>query len=126
VQSVPGGSHWGGGMSVSASDQLKVAQMLLDGGVANGRRVLSAQWIARMQTPCALAPYYGYLVWLNTGRRVFPGVPETSYFGVGAGSSFMWIEPERRIALIVRWLDSQFADAFFGKMLEAIDTVCTR
>jgi CubicO group peptidase (beta-lactamase class C family) len=113
-------------MSVSASDQLKVAQMLLDGGVANGRRVLSAQWIARMQTPCALAPYYGYLVWLNTGRRVFPGVPETSYFGVGAGSSFMWIEPERRIALIVRWLDSQFADAFFGKMLEAIDTVCAR
>jgi hypothetical protein len=38
----------------------------------------------------------------------------------------MWIEPERRIALIVRWLDSQFADAFFGKMLEAIDTVCAR
>jgi hypothetical protein len=38
----------------------------------------------------------------------------------------MWIEPERRIALIVRWLDSQFADAFFGKMLHAIDTVCAR
>ncbi|QBR03252.1 serine hydrolase domain-containing protein [Paraburkholderia pallida] len=117
VQSVPGGSHWGGGMSVSANDQLKVAQMLLDDGVAQGLRVLSSEWIARMRTPCPIAPFYGSLVWLNTGQRMFPSVPESSYFGVGAGSSFMWIEPERKIALIVRWLDSQFADAFFGKVL---------
>ena len=126
VQSVPGGSHWGGGMSVSANDQLKVAQMLLDDGVAQGHRVLSSEWIARMRTPCPLAPFYGSLVWLNTERRVFPGVPESSWFGVGAGSSFMWIEPERKIALIVRWLDSQFADAFFGKMLHAVDAACSR
>ena len=126
VQSVPGGSHWGGGMSVSANDQLKVAQMLLDDGVARGRRVLSSEWIARMRTPCPLAPFYGSLVWLNTGQRVFPSVPESSYFGVGAGSSFMWIEPERRIALIARWLDPEFADAFFGKMLRAVDAVRSR
>jgi len=126
VQSVPGGSHWGGGMSVSANDQLKVAQMLLDDGVAGGRRVLSREWIARMRTPCAIAPFYGCLVWLNTGRRMFAGVPASSWFGVGAGSSFMWIEPERRIALIVRWLDSQFANEFFGRVLEAVDAVCAR
>ncbi|QCP50749.1 beta-lactamase family protein [Trinickia violacea] len=126
VQSVPGGSHWGGGMSVSANDQLKVAQMLLDDGLAQGRRVLSSAWIARMRTPCAIAPFYGSLVWLNTGRRVFPSVPESSFFGVGAGSSFMWIEPERKIALIVRWLDPQVADEFFGRMLRAIDAVCLR
>lgn len=123
VQSVPGGSHWGGGMSVSANDQLKVAQMLLDDGVANGRRVLSGEWIARMRTPCPIAPFYGCLVWLNTDRKMFPGVPASSYFGVGAGSSFMWIEPERRIALIVRWLDPQAANAFFTKMLQAVEVV---
>ncbi|HTH59728.1 MAG TPA: serine hydrolase [Paraburkholderia sp.] len=121
VQSVPGGSHWGGGMSISANDQLKIAQMLLDDGMAGGRRVLSSEWIARMRTPCALAPYYGFLVWLNTDRKMFPGVPASSYFGVGAGSSFMWIEPERRIALIVRWLDSKFAGEFFSTMLQAVD-----
>jgi len=126
VQSVPGGSHWGGGMSVSANDQLKVAQMLLDEGVAGGRRVLSREWIARMRTPCAIAPFYGCLVWLNTGRKLFPGVPASSWFGVGAGSSFMWIEPERRIALIVRWLDPQFADGFFSLVLEAVDAVSAR
>lgn len=113
-------------MSVSANDQLKVAQMLLDDGLAAGRRVLSGEWIARMRTPCPLAPFYGSLVWLNTGQRMFPCVPESSWFGVGAGSSFMWIEPGRKIALIVRWIDSQFADAFFGKMLHAVDAVHAR
>lgn len=42
MQSVPGGTHWGGGMSISANDQLKIAQMLLDDGIAGGKRVLSA------------------------------------------------------------------------------------
>lgn len=121
MQSVPGGTHWGAGMSISANDQLKIAQMLLDEGVSNGRRVLSAEWIARMHTPVALAPYYGYLVWLNSGQKMFPRVPASSYFGVGAGSSFMWIEPQSRLALIVRWLDSAYAGEFFGLVHEALE-----
>ena len=121
VQSVPGGSHWGGGMSISSEDQALVGQLLLNEGVArDGKRVLSADWIKRMQTPCALAPYYGYLVWLNHDQKVFPSVPASSYFGVGAGSSFTWIEPENRMVVIVRWLNSAFADEFFGKVYAAI------
>ncbi|WOD15857.1 serine hydrolase domain-containing protein [Paraburkholderia kirstenboschensis] len=120
VQSVPGGTHWGGGMSISANDQLKIAQMLLDEGTVSGRRVLSKEWIARMQTPCPIAPFYGYLVWLNTGQKMFPSVPASSYFGVGAGSSFMWIEPTRRLAVIVRWLDPEHADEFFGRVFDAV------
>lgn len=120
VQSVPGGTHWGGGMSIGANDQLKIAQMLLDDGVANGRRVLSHEWIARMRTPCAIAPFYGLLVWLNTAQKMFPSVPATSYFGVGAGSSFMWIEPSVRLAVIVRWLNPDHADGFFGRVFEAV------
>jgi len=120
VQSVPGGTHWGGGLSISANDQLKIAQMLLDHGVAGGRRVLSKAWIDRMRTPCPLAPFYGYLVWLNTGRRMFPSVPDTSWFGVGAGSSFMWIVPSLRLALIVRWLNPEHANEFFGLVDEAV------
>lgn len=120
VQSVPGGTHWGGGMSISANDQLKIAQMLLDEGVASGRRVLSEEWITRMRTPCAIAPYYGFLVWLNTERKMFPSVPASSYFGVGAGSSFMWIEPSMQLALIVRWLNPDHADEFFGRIASAV------
>ncbi|HTJ92699.1 MAG TPA: serine hydrolase [Pararobbsia sp.] len=121
VQSVPGGSHWGGGLSISANDQIKVARVFLDDGCVDGQRIVSSEWLQRMRAPCKLAPYYGYLLWLNHDQRVFPSVPASSYFAVGAGSSFMWIEPERRLAAIVRWLDPTHADAFFGRVLAALD-----
>jgi CubicO group peptidase (beta-lactamase class C family) len=121
VQSVPGGTHWGGGMSISAEDQALIGQLMLNDGVARGVRVLSAEWLKRMRTPCELAPYYGYLIWLNTDRKMFASVPASSYFGVGAGSSFTWVEPERRMVVIVRWLNSAHADEFFGKVLAAVD-----
>lgn len=126
VQSVPGGTHWGGGLSISANDQLKVAQIFVNDGKVDGRQIISREWITRMQTPCGLAPYYGYLVWLNHERRVFPSVPASSYFAIGAGSSFMWIEPERKMAVVVRWLNSAHADEFFGLVLKAVDEVLTR
>lgn len=121
VQSVPGGTHWGGGLSISSDDQALIGQMLLDEGSVNGKRVLSADWIRRMRTPGELAPYYGYLVWLNHQQKMFPSVPASSYFAVGAGSSFTWIEPERRMVVVVRWLNSDHADALFGKILKAVD-----
>lgn len=120
VQSVPGGTHWGGGLSISANDQLKIGQLLLDDGLAHGRQILSKAWLQRMRTPCALAPYYGYLVWLNHERSVFPSVPATSYFAIGAGSSFTWIEPTQRLVVIARWLDPAHANDFFGRVYQAI------
>jgi CubicO group peptidase (beta-lactamase class C family) len=121
VQSVPGGTHWGGGMSIGSLDQARVGQLLLDDGKANGRQVISAEWIRRMRTPCKIAPFYGYLIWLNHAQMVFPSVPASSYFAIGAGSSFTWMEPERRMVLVVRWIDADHADEFFGRMLRAVD-----
>ncbi len=121
IQSVPGGTHWGGGLSIGSHDQARVGQLFLNDGTANGKQVISAKWIERMRTPCRIAPFYGYLTWLNHERRVFPSVPASSYFAFGAGSSFTWIEPERRMVLVVRWIASEYADAFFRRVLQAID-----
>lgn len=123
MPSVPGGSHWGGGMSISSEDQALIGQLLLnDGRAADGKQVISKAWLQAMRTPSELAPYYGYLIWLNHERKMFPSVPESSFFGVGAGSSFTWVEPERRMVVIVRWLNSAHADALFGKILAAVDS----
>lgn len=119
VQSVPGGSHWGGGVSISAFDQLKLTQMLLDNGMANGRRVLSEDWISQMRTPCPLAPFYGYLIWLNDQQRIFKSLSSDAYFGMGAGGHFSLVEPALDLVVIVRWLDSGQADEFFGRLIEA-------
>ncbi|MGH7949192.1 MAG: serine hydrolase, partial [Candidatus Binataceae bacterium] len=121
VQPVPGGSHWGGGLSISSVDQARIGQMMLDYGRANGRQVISSEWIERMRKPCTIAPYYGYLIWLNYARRVFPSAPESSYFAIGAGSSITWIEPKHRMVLVARWIDAEHADEFFGRVLQAID-----
>ena len=121
VQSVSGGTHWGGGMSIGSLDQARVGQLLLNDGKANGHQVVSAAWIKRMRIPCAIATFYGYLIWLNHAQRVFPSVPASSYFAIGAGSSFTWIEPERRVVLVVRWIDADHADEFFGRVLKALD-----
>ena len=121
VQSVPGGSHWGGGISIGSLDQARIGQLLLDDGMADGQRIISAQWIERMRTPCDIAPFYGYLIWLNHARRIFRSVPESSYFAIGAGASFTWVEPQRRMVLVVRWIDVDYADEFFGRILDALD-----
>ena len=120
VQSVPGGSHWGGGVSISSIDQALVGQLLLNEGRANGVQVISADWINGMRRPCAIAPFYGRLVWLNHQQRIFPSVPETSLFAIGAGSSFTWVEPGHRMVLVVRWINAADANAFFGRVLTAI------
>ncbi len=120
MQSVPGGSHWGGGVSISSVDQALIGQLLLNDGRANGAQVISADWIGRMRVPCEIAPFYGYLVWLNHRKRVFRSLPETSFFAIGAGSSFTWIEPESRMVVVVRWIDAAYADAFFQRVLSAI------
>jgi CubicO group peptidase (beta-lactamase class C family) len=123
VQSVPGGTHWGGGMSISSADQALIGQMLLDEGNVAGKQIISADWIRAMRRPCPIAPYYGSLIWLNHERRIFPSVPESSYFAFGAGSSFTWIEPERRMVVIVRWINADYADAFFGRILQGVDEI---
>jgi len=108
-------------MSIGSVDQARVGQLLLDDGRANGRQVISKAWIERMRVPCAIAPFYGYLIWLNRTQRVFPSVPASSYFAIGAGTSFTWIEPERRMVLVVRWINADHADEFFARVLQAID-----
>src|SRR3546814_20416318 len=84
VQSVPGGTHWGGGLSISAEDQALIGRMLLDESRVNGHQVLSSDWIARMRTPCAIAPSYRRLVWLNNDRKIYPRVPASLYLVLGA------------------------------------------
>jgi CubicO group peptidase (beta-lactamase class C family) len=121
MQSVPGGSHWGGGVSINSLDQLRIGQLLLDHGRHERRQVVSTEWVRRMRTPCALAPFYGYLLWLNLERSVFPSAPASSVFAIGAGSSITWIDPERQMVVVVRWINPNHADAFFRAVGEAVN-----
>lgn len=120
MQSVPGGTHWGAGMSISSADQALVGQMLLNQGRVGTRQVLSAQWVQEMTRPCAIAPWYGMLVWLNTRRGIFPGASESSYFCIGAGASVVWIDPEKSLAAVVRWIEGSQIGGFCERVSKAL------
>lgn len=109
VQSVPGGTHWGGGVSISAEDQARVGQLLLDGGLADGRQLVPQDWIRLMAEPCPIAPFYGRLLWLNRGGQVIPGASTQAFTMMGAGGHFTWIDPDRSAVVVLRWLDPQHA-----------------
>lgn len=109
VQSVPGGTHWGGGVSISARDQTRIGQMLLNGGTHAGKPLIARDWVEKMQQPCAIAPFYGRLVWLNRDGASFPGASKRSFLMLGAGGHYVWIEPEQDAVIVLRWLDGAHA-----------------
>ena len=123
IQSVPGGTHWGGGMSIGSVDQALIGQMLLDEGRVGDQQVLSKEWLRRMRTPCAIAPWYGTLVWLNRLRGVFPSASKASFFCIGAGASMVWIDPDRDMVAVVRWIDGTQIDGFCARVAEAVAPV---
>jgi CubicO group peptidase (beta-lactamase class C family) len=120
VRSVPGGTHWGGGISIGARDQARVGQLLLDGGRAGGVQVLPEGWVAAMAEPCTIAPFYGYLVWLNRDGRSFPGASPRSVCMVGAGGHLIWVEPEFDAVIVARWLDPAHSAGFMRRMGAAL------
>jgi CubicO group peptidase (beta-lactamase class C family) len=92
IQSVPGGGHWGGGIVISSRDHARLGQLIMNEGQWEGWQLLSREWIQAMLTPSRLNPTYGLLWWLNTGKRLYPHVPETSVFALGGGSNIIWID----------------------------------
>jgi CubicO group peptidase (beta-lactamase class C family) len=120
VPSVPGGSHWGGGVSISARDQARIGQWVLDGVRGTGRPLVARGWLEAMARPCPIAPFYGRLLWLNRDGRAFPGASRQALFMLGAGGHFVWIDPAFDAVVVLRWLDPAHAPAVMLQIAAAL------
>ena len=120
MPSVSGGSHWGGGVFISAQDQARIGLMLIRRGMWDGRRILSEEWIDRMLEPCPLFGNYGYLWWLNAGRALYPSAPADSYYARGAGGNLTWIDPAHDVVAVLRWTDPAAMDDFIRLTMAAL------
>jgi CubicO group peptidase (beta-lactamase class C family) len=120
MQSVPGGTHWGGGVSISARDQARIGQLMLDGGAHQGRQLVPRQWVERMQQPNAVAPFYGLLTWLNRDGRIYADASHASWFMFGAGGNTVWIEPDHDAVIVSRWLDGAHSAGFVKRVTQAL------
>jgi len=106
VPLVSGGAHWGGGLFISATDLALLGQLYLDSGHTAGKRLISAEWIDRSWTPCAVKPEYGYLWWLNDDRIPWPTAPATGRSARGnGGRHLLWIDPVRDLVLSSHWTE---------------------
>jgi len=120
LPSVPGGSHWGGGVSISARDQARIGQLMLHGGAHDGQQLVDAGWLRSMAEPCAIAPFYGRLLWLNRDGRAFAGAAREAFFMLGAGGHTVWVDPAYNAVVVLRWLDPAHAPAVIGLIAETL------
>jgi len=120
IESVSGGTHWGGGMLVHAEDQARIGLLMLQRGEWGGRRILPESWIAESLKPCALNPNYGLLWWLNTRLGRYKSAPESSFFASGAGGNLTWVAPDQQLVAVMRWIDPGAADTFMRLIMQSM------
>lgn len=120
VLSVVGGGHWGGGLVTSVRHDARFGLLVQRRGLWGKRRILSADWIARMLTPCPLNPLYGCLWWLNTGRRLFPAAPASSVFALGVGLNMIWVDADLDLVVALHWIDEPALPGFIERVMAAL------
>ena len=103
MASVSGGTRWGGGVWIDSWDMARFGYLWLRGGRWGDRQILPPAFVKAAVTASAHGPDYGYLWWLNTRGRNYPGVPATVYGARGAGSNTILISPEHDLVVVWRW-----------------------
>lgn len=120
MQSVPGGSHWGGGLFISALDHARMGLLVGRHGRWGGRQILQKSWVDAMLSPSPSNSQYGYLWWLNRNKARYPAAPGSSVFALGAGTNLIWVDFEHELVAVMRWIDQTKINGFIGHVLSAI------
>ncbi|MDN3203582.1 serine hydrolase domain-containing protein [Algoriphagus sediminis] len=122
VQSVSGGSHWGGGMMINAWDQARFGYLTLRNGNWNGEQLIPEEWIEKSKTPTPAQPDYGFMnYFLNNDKKAIPAAPSTAFFHLGAGTNMVYVDPENDLVIVARWIPNADKAELVEKVLNAID-----
>jgi CubicO group peptidase (beta-lactamase class C family) len=90
------GREFGGaGFNATLRDFARLGLMVLEGGRANGRQIVSAQWLresTRPRDPSASGRGYGYQWWTVPGTQAF--------HATGLQGQFIYIDPATRTVVV--------------------------
>lgn len=120
VESVSGGTRWGGGLWINSEDLARFGLLVLNRGNWEGKQLVSEKWIEDATTPSAHGPDYGYLWWLNTKRKQWPSGPASSFAAVGNGGNIVWIDPDHDIVLVWHWHDNRAIDGMIQRLVASV------
>ena len=120
MPSVPGGSHWGGGIFISSEDHARFALMVCRGGRWGSQQIVSESFIQELARPSPTNASYGFLWWLNPKRMRYSQAPESSIFALGAGSNLLWVDPQLDLVCVVRWIEHAKFNEFVGRLMSAL------
>jgi CubicO group peptidase (beta-lactamase class C family) len=91
----------------NARDLARLGQLYLQGGVWNGERLLSTEWIDFVRTPApataALGHHYGGHWWLVPEDR--DDVPPDAYAAAGNRGQYLVVVPSHELVIVRRGLD---------------------
>ncbi len=120
MESVSGGTRWGGGLWINTRDEARFGYLFLRKGRWKDKQIISENWIRAATTPTPVAGDYGYLWWLNTAHKRYPSLPATSFAALGYGSNTIWIDPEHDLVVVWRWHQDKSNDEFFKRILATV------
>ncbi len=108
--------YMGGGIRLRPRDFLKLGQLYLDGGVWNGERIVSGEWVRASAAPQAslYAPGdYGFAWW----RRSYEVGSQTidTYYASGNGGQLLFVVPELDLVALIQagnYSDGRTRNAF--------------
>lgn len=107
----------------SARDWARLGQMMLQGGVLNGERIVSESWVEQSTRPnnSRNQQDYGYQWWLNTDNR-WPDLPADAYAAQGNRQQSMMVIPSEDLVIVrLGWTSGRYpANERFAEIVEAL------
>lgn len=110
MASVSGGTRWGGGVWIDSWDLARFGLLWARGGRWGDLQVLPPEYVKRALRPSEHGPDYGFLFWLNTQGKNFPGLPNNVFGALGAGSNTVTISPDHELVVVWRWHSGNSAE----------------
>lgn len=109
-----GDPYMGGGIYWLPRDFMKLAQVMLDGGMWNGQRIVSAEWARRATSPLENLRkiQYGYLWWSIS--YPYKGQTVHAFFAGGNGGQIVMGIPE--LDLVVAFYAGNYSDPVLYKI----------
>ena len=120
IESVSGGTRWGGGLWINSLDLARFGLLILNHGKWNGKQIVADGWLKDATAPSAHGPDYGYLWWLNTQQKQWPHGPKGSFAALGNGSNCIWIDPEHDLVFVWHWYRNAAMDGMVQRIVAAV------